>query len=444
MQVLTTVIVLGLCIGAFVYTDIKGYKERKIKSSVAIADVIGSTSISALQFLDNESAIKILANLEQVEPDIVNAVLMDNKGNVFARYTREGYKPYKFSFPQVDKGYNLTPEYLYITNTIRTEKETVGAICLQVELGQLEVIREQNFQIAIILLIVGIGLAFLIAILNQQYISQPILYLVNVMRRIRESENYQQHVEVKGKDEIGTLSNEFNNLMEEVVRSHQKKDEFIGVASHELKTPLTSIKAYLQLLEKVEKEMPNVMYVQKAHENVEKLQQLIFDLLDVSKIQAGQLQLNIKAFNLSELISQCIMDAQLSTTKHTIINRSKEEDQMIFADRNRIEQVVVNLLSNAIKYSPHGKEVIVNTVKEDSKIVISVHDNGLGIPKPDQKKIFERFYRAQERPFGISGFGLGLYICSEIIKRHRGKIWVESDASTGTTFYFSLPVNPRQ
>jgi signal transduction histidine kinase len=440
MQMFTSLIVLGLCFSAFIYTDINGYKERKIRSSLAIASVVGNNNVPALQFGDEHSAATTLSELERVETDIVDAVLLDNKGGVFARYTREGNEPHRFSFPRQDKFYELSGHYLYVCSIIKKDNETLGAICIEFELSQLENIKKEIFQISIILLIIGMGLALLIAVVNQGYISNPLLSLVKVMRQIRESDDYKHHVPVKGKDEISILSLEFNNLMDEVVRSHQKKDEFIGVASHELKTPLTSVKAYLQLLEKIEKEQPNLTYVHKAQESMNRLQNLVFDLLDVSKISSGQLQLEIKEFNISELIMDCIHDMQLTTTKHTIIKEGASSNVIISADRNRVEQVIINLLSNAIKYSPDEKEIIVTSKKSDSEIIVAVKDFGVGIPKSEHKKIFERFYRATGREFGISGFGLGLYICHEIIKRHGGRIWVESEEGKGSTFYFALPI----
>jgi signal transduction histidine kinase len=440
MQMLTSLVVLGLCFSAFIYTDIKGYKERKIRSSLAIATVVGTNNVSSLQFGDNSDAAISLAELGRVETDVEDAVLLDSKGAIFARYTREGSKPHKFSFPLQDKVYELSGHYLYVCSIIKKDNDKMGAVCIEFELTQLENIKKEIFQISTILLIIGVGLAFLIAIINQGYISKPILSLVSVMRTIRESDDYKHHVPVRGKDEISILSLEFNNLMDEVVKSHQKKDEFIGVASHELKTPLTSVKAYLQLLQKIEKEQPNLTYVEKAQENVSKLQNLIFDLLDVSKISSGQLQLEIREFNIDELVNECNQNAQLSTNTHKITRKGELTNGIISADRDRIEQVIVNLLSNAIKYSPQGKEIIVSSQKYDSEVMIAVQDFGVGIPKSEAKKVFERFYRATGRQFGISGFGLGLYICNEIVKRHGGRIWVESDLGKGSTFFFTLPI----
>jgi signal transduction histidine kinase len=439
MQVITSMLVLGICFIAFVVTDIRGYKEREVNHANSIAQVVGNNTVSAIQFLDNAAAVKILSELQEVQEDIVNACVFDKNGNVFADYTTKGNIPYEFHPPFTDK-HMFEGNFLYVYKNIIKDNELLGTVCLKVELSQLQQIEKQKLQMAIILLVIGIAVAFLLAILNQRYISKPLLSLVNVMREVGKSGDYNMQVPIEGNDEIALLSIEFNNLMEQVISSHQKKDEFIGVASHELKTPLTTVKGFLELLNSRELADTNKLFVQKALNGANKLQDLIYDLLDVSKIQAGQLELNISEFNIDKLIDECIHETQIGTTTHTITKEGGMVNTAIFADRNRIEQVLINLLSNAIKYSPRGGPIIVNAIRTESKIIISVKDLGIGLPMSELEKIFDRFYRSKQKESGATGFGLGLYICAQIIKRHNGKIWVESEAGYGSTFYFELPV----
>ncbi len=214
---------------------------------------------------------------------------------------------------------NLRGGQLLINNNIINNNEIIGIVCLRVDLTELDKIKNTQYQIAIVLLVVGVGLAFLIAIVVQRYISNRLLYLVNIMKGVSKTGNYKSHVYAGGKDEISTLSVVFNKLMDQIMESQQKKDEFIGIASHELKTPLTSIKAYLQVLESIENKEPNKQYVHKALENVNKLQQLISDLLDVSKIQSGQLHLNIDEFDVDSFIDETIASFQIVSVHHKII-----------------------------------------------------------------------------------------------------------------------------
>ncbi len=223
----------------------------------------------------------------------------------------------------------------------------------------------------------------------------------------------------------------------------KRKQEFLSIASHELKTPLTTIQAYSQLLEKQLmkiNDQKSLFYAQKVRNYVQKLAGLIGDLLDISKIDSGKINLNISAFNFDEFITECINNIQPTTTNHVILLKGKT-DQIIHGDPVRMEQVVNNLLINAIKYSPKGGKIEVRLRKEPKQIVCSIRDQGIGIPPGKQKKIFEKFYRASEVDQGFSGLGIGLFLASDIIQRHYGKIWVESKKGKGSTFFFSLPID---
>lgn len=441
MQVFTSVIVLGLCFAAFVITHIKDYKERKAESMISLAQVIGSNSISAILFQDNDAAKQILSDLQKVAPEVENAGILDKQRNVFAIYTKPGADTFGFSSRVLNrKKFEFSSQKLLVNNDIINNNEIIGTVFLKVDLAELDKIKNTQYQIAIILLIVGVGLAFLIANLVQRYISKQLLSLVNTMKEVSKTGDYKSRLNSDGKDEISTLSRVFNKLMDQVMESQQKKDEFIGIASHELRTPLTSVKAYLQVLDTIENSQPNKQYLHKALDNVNKLQQLIYDLLDVSKIQSGQLHLNMNEFEIDSLIDETIAAFQIVSVHHKITREGVAINQTISADRQRIEQVLINLLSNATKYSPDAKEVIVYTEKTSSKLIIKVKDFGVGIAKEEQSKIFDRFYRTKGMSVLISGFGLGLYICKDIITRHHGEIWVASDGK-GSAFYFSLPIN---
>ena len=444
MQVFTSVIVLGLCFAAFVYSHIKDYKERKADSMISIGQVIGTNSISAIEFQDEEAAKKNLADLQKGTPEIENAAIFDKQGKLFAAYTKP--KADTFVFPRRENGRTsvaYTNDYLLVYNTIISNNEVIGTVCLRVGLAELQQIKRVQYRFALVILLIGIGLSFLIGAIVQSYISRPLLNLVKVMKHVSKTGEYNRYVAPKGKDEISSLTVGYNNLMEQVLESQKKKDEFIGIASHELKTPLTSVKGYLQVLDSIEEEQPQKQYIQKTLDNVNKLQQLIYDLLDVSKIQSGQLHLNVSEFDMDTLVDEAIASFQVVSPDHTIRRVGAPFKQVVAADRQRIEQVLTNLLSNAVKYSPGADEVLVYTNKSDDQLIIKVKDFGIGISKEEHLKIFERFYRTKKNSVLISGFGLGLYICKDIISRHKGNIWVESEED-GTAFYFSLPVESKE
>ncbi len=236
---------------------------------------------------------------------------------------------------------------------------------------------------------------------------------------------------------IGTHSD-----IEEQKMKEQKKDEFISIASHEMKTPLTTAKAYLQLLEiSIEKNDSNsLLYTKRALLSVDRLTDLIKELLDVSKIQSGKLDYNISSFNFNEMIDSAVDDIWHASVKYTII-KTGSVDLQVTGDKLRLQQVVINLLSNAVKYSPGSLDVFINIMQTKNEIKVAVKDNGIGIPKHNLHKIFERYYRVEEQSIQFQGLGIGLYICSEIISRHNGKLWAESEPGKGSTFYFTLPVS---
>ena len=229
--------------------------------------------------------------------------------------------------------------------------------------------------------------------------------------------------------------------IDEQKAKEKAKDEFISIASHELKTPLTSARAYVQLIEHSmqKKNDTDLIFAKKASAAIDKLNHLVTELLDVSKIQHGKLGLNISSFNFNEMLSAAIESVQIAAQKHTIILTGKIR-QKFKGDEERLKQVVVNLLTNAIKYSPGEDTVFVIVSEKNDTLKVEVKDNGVGISKKNLNKIFDRYYREEEVATQLPGLGIGLSIAKEIINRHNGKIWAESEPGKGSTFYFTLPV----
>jgi two-component system CheB/CheR fusion protein len=244
---------------------------------------------------------------------------------------------------------------------------------------------------------------------------------------------------------IGTLLDiTAQKVIDEATRELlRKKDEFLSIASHELKTPITSLKSSLQIIERAaaknEAMKPTIGFVQKGIKQVDKLIVLIQDLLDVTKIQTGQLELNKTKFSLDELIAECCDELQGNSFNHQLLIEGDTRIE-VYADRNRIEQVIVNLLSNAIKYSPEGKKVILEVEKKGNDIQISITDFGIGISKENQTFLFDRFYRVDDNSQKYAGLGLGLYISAEIIRKHLSRIYIKSTKGKGSTFWFTIPI----
>ena len=243
------------------------------------------------------------------------------------------------------------------------------------------------------------------------------------------------------RDEAGNLVAWFGTStdIEDQKKEIEKKDEFIGVASHELKTPLTSLKGYVQLIGQTDLPEPVKLYIDKANSSLNKLQHLINDLLDVSKIKAGRLKFDRTIFDLGELVKQCSESCRYIYPTYKI-TEELENNIMVNGNEERLEQVLMNLINNAVKYSIENKEIIVRVEKDDNTATVSIVDFGIGLSSEDQAKIFDRFFRVENNEVYIPGLGMGLYISSGIIKEHDGTLSVKSKIREGSVFSFTLPL----
>lgn len=226
-------------------------------------------------------------------------------------------------------------------------------------------------------------------------------------------------------------------------RDEQRKNDFIGMASHELKTPLTSLTALIQVLQQKVRENGDhfmISVLTRANSQTKKMAALINGFLNVSRLESGKLFIEQNPFELNNLISEIIDEMRLSISTHTLIFKPNGEIN-VDADREKIGSVLSNLLSNAVKYSPKGKAVSVQCAVGPELVTVSVRDEGIGINQQDMERLFDRYYRVQSSDTRhISGFGVGLYLSAEIIQRHGGSIWAESEKDKGSTFYFTLPL----
>ena len=233
-------------------------------------------------------------------------------------------------------------------------------------------------------------------------------------------------------------------LYQQAQRAVALRDDFMSVASHELKTPITSLKIFTQILRdhlvREGGDAKALVHIAKMDNQINKMVTLIYDLLDISRIQSGQMDFNLRKVSLDDLIKTVIDDLQPGIRSHKIILNG-QSGSFIFADEDRIVQVVANLISNAVKYSPDADRVLV-TVKKKKKngVRISIRDFGIGISRNDQKKVFERFFRGGSGGNTFPGLGIGLYVSEQIVRRHNGKLWVESEEGKGSVFHFDLPL----
>lgn len=230
------------------------------------------------------------------------------------------------------------------------------------------------------------------------------------------------------------------------------KDEFVALVSHELKNPLTSIKGYTQLLraqlearDGASLSEQEQLCLNVVEEEADRLAALASDVIDVSRLQSGRLVLRIDELDLVALARQVVERLQITTKEHVLNLTADQASIWLRGDRNRLEQVLLNLIGNAIKYTPQGGQIDISVtqLKDEPCAQVRIHDQGIGIPREQQARLFARFSRASNASaHGITGTGLGLFLCRELIERHGGRIWLESEEGKGSTFSFMLPFTP--
>jgi PAS domain S-box-containing protein len=250
----------------------------------------------------------------------------------------------------------------------------------------------------------------------------------------------QAYYDPKTKKPIRMIGSSQN--IDERKKNEERKDDFIGMASHELKTPVTSLKIFTQILKRqFEKEGKSLSgkYLEKMDDQINKLTRLIRELLDVSKISAGKLKITKTKCDLREVTKEIIEYLQETTKQKITLKASR--GVVVFADRDRLEQVIINLLTNAIKYSNGKGDIEILISKKAKAVTLGVKDKGIGIGKEHKDRIFERFYQVTSAPdSAASGLGMGLYIAHQIVMLHKGQLFVESEKGKGSTFSFTLPL----
>ncbi|MBS1531197.1 MAG: PAS domain S-box protein [Bacteroidetes bacterium] len=223
-------------------------------------------------------------------------------------------------------------------------------------------------------------------------------------------------------------------------RAEGQKNDFISLASHELKTPLTCITGYLQILDRLTDDEKSKKFVTKTRQQVNRLIQLVSDLLDVSKLDAGRLEISKEVFDINKVLLDTVELISYSQLTHEIVVNIPGEPVYVDGDPQRIEQVFINLFTNAVKYSPGGGRIIISQECKNAGVLIRVEDFGIGIPENRVDEIFTRFYKVDEFNRNLSGLGIGLYISNQIVEKHNGKIWAESEFGKGSVFYVLLPI----
>lgn len=261
-----------------------------------------------------------------------------------------------------------------------------------------------------------------------------------------EKGNFEKQVEIKTNDELEELGQAFNKMAKGLKRLEELREEFVFIAAHELRTPVTAIKGYVSMIlegdaGRLSEQMKK--FLDRVQQSNQRLLQLVEDLLEVARSEAGRIVIKVHALDIQEPIRATLEELKpLATEKSIAINYEPPATlPQVLADESRVREVMVNLVGNAIKYTPVNGHVWISHNFKEKEMVTRVRDDGFGISKEAQKKLFEKFYRVQtQETRDITGTGLGLFITKEIVEKMGGKIWVESDEKKGSAFNFSLPL----
>ena len=304
----------------------------------------------------------------------------------------------------------------------------------------IQAVRNQVFTVILVSILVVLGLVPFFV----QGLLRPIRALEDGAAEI-EKGNFQKHVEIQTHDELEDLGEAFNRMAKGLKRLQELRDEFVFIAAHELRSPVTVVRGYVSLL--LEGDAGPISdqardFLTKIDTSQQRLAQLVNDLLDVARSEAGRIAIEVAALDMQEPIRISLEELKpLADKKKIMLSYNPQNAVRVLADSSRVKEIVVNLVGNAIKYSPEGATVAVRHEVRGKEMVTHITDTGYGISKDAQGKMFEKFYRVKtEKTAHIQGTGLGLFIVKQVIEKMNGTIWLESEEGKGTTFSFSLPL----
>ncbi|NQT63206.1 MAG: HAMP domain-containing protein [Candidatus Marinimicrobia bacterium] len=468
IQLFTTLFILVFFVGIYLYSQYHQYEVRAFTRMSTLAEILGSNSISALLFFDNDAATDVLESLE-TQTDVLNAVVYDHNGDAFARFDRKGYAGYSFGLLDVERKTAVAGHFV-LTKKIIFDDLKVGWIALRLDSSNRRSELLEAVWQSFLLFIAGIILAGLLSIRAQRPISDSIGTLAETAKQIKESGDYTIRVKSGSRDEIGLLVGSFNDMLEKIhdheqhleklvaertveleaaktkaEESDHLKSAFLASMSHELRTPLNSIIGFTGILLQgmagpLSEEQTKQLSMVKG--SASHLLELINDILDISKIESGRVQVYDEAFKIDLLLVMAVSSLRPFAEKKGLRLRHKIESGLpkLYTDKRRLEQVLINLINNAIKFTETG-EIIVNCYHKEDLLNIDVIDTGVGIGEKDLETIFETFRQIDTGLDRVKeGSGLGLAISKKLVELLSGTINVVSEPGIGSTFSIVLPL----
>jgi len=468
IQLFTTLFILVFFLAFYFYSQNQQYEKQTFSRLSSLSEILGSNSVSALLFFDNDAAEEVLVSLG-TQTDIMNAALYDQAGDVFARYNRQGTSEY--SFGDMASETQLVEETFFIlTKKILVDDTLVGWIALRLDSNTRRTEVVATIWQALAWFLVGLLIIALLSIRAQRPISESIRALASSARKIRDEHDYDIRVHADSKDEIGELVTSFNDMVEKIrnnemhledlvaertaelesakIRAEESdhlKSAFLASMSHELRTPLNSIIGFTGILLQgiagpLSPEQTKQLGMVKG--SAAHLLDLINDILDISKIESGRVEVYEESFKVDILLVMAVSSLRPFAEKKGLRLKLNIENDLpkLNSDKRRLEQILINLINNAIKFTNEG-EITINCYLKERDLQIDVIDTGIGISEHDMAHIFETFRQIDTGLDRVKeGSGLGLAISQKLSALLGGSISVTSELGVGSTFSVVLPI----
>src|SRR5438270_2150865 len=492
MNMLVSGAALLLPCASFISFDMITFRQAMLRNLSTQAQIIGSNSVSALLFNDPQSAENTLLALKAA-PNILSAQVYLPDGRPFASYSRDR-GPHNPVLPPIPSGQTETHwienDQIAVVRSIVLDRKPIGAVYIRSDLQELHGRFQRYAAIAAIVLSACLLAALLISSIFRRAVADPIVDLSKIAKVVSQDKNYSvRATPIRSPAELAILIDAFNEMLaqiqrseralrmardelelrvrertaeleaakreveefshsvllakEEVERGSKFKDQFLSTMSHELRTPLNAVLGFSDLLAD-ERYGPlndrQRRYIDHIHTGGKHLLTLISDILDLSKIEAGRMELAMENLSVQNTFAEVLSVMQpLADRKSHALTTSGEAGLAVRADATRLKQVLMNLLGNAIKFTPNGGHIELAARLDGGNVCMEVRDSGPGIPLDEQRRIFEAFYRLRESGKKTEGTGLGLAITQRLVELHGGELSITSQPSQGSCFYFSLP-----
>lgn len=477
----TTGLALLLADALMFAAEVSSLKKAMVKDVSIKADLIGSQCSAALLFNSYQDAEETLQALH-ADGHVEYAAVYTREGKLFAAYRSWGSQAQPPSAPPSKDDHQFTHAHLDLTHPILLYGERIGTVVIRSDLKALTALLARYVAAAVIVLLVALLVAYALLVRLQRTVTGPVSGLVQIIDRISRDQDFTIRAAFRGPAELRALGDGFNGMLSalemrdkdlakhraeledlvaslrrstgEVQEAYRKlekldklKSDFITIVSHEFRTPLTSIKAFVELIlmKPYMDAERKIKLLRTINSESDRLGRLINDLLDLSRIETGGMTWKDTEAPLEDVIQASVAGiTPLATSrKQNLIVRPAPAATRIFADRDRVVQVITNILSNAVKFTPEGGTITIEARREPGSqpfVTVAVSDTGPGIAPEHIEHIFDKFHRGgDELTTTIEGTGLGLSISRQIVEHYGGRIWATSAPGEGSTFTFTIP-----